>query len=47
MEVDSLEVVHAQFEPLPVTSEAVARETRRDPVLDTVSRFSCFLEIVS
>ena len=34
MEVDSSEVFHAtQFEPLPVTSEAVARETRLDPVL--------------
>ena len=34
MEVDSSEVFHAtQFEPLPVTSEAVARETRHDPVL--------------
>ena len=30
-EVVSSEVFHAtQFEPLPVTSEAVARETRRD-----------------
>jgi len=37
MEVDSSEVFHAtQFEPLPVTSEAVARETRRDPVLARV-----------
>ena len=36
-EVDSSEVFHAtQFEPLPVTSEAVARETRRDPVLARV-----------
>ena len=36
-EVDSSEVFHAtQFEPLPVTSEAVARETRRDPVLSRV-----------
>ena len=36
-EVDSSEVFHAtQFEPLPVTSEAVARETRRDPVLAKV-----------
>ena len=34
MGVDSSEVFHAsQFLPLPVTSEAVARETRRDPVL--------------
>ena len=32
MGVDSSEVFHAtQFVPLPVTSEAVARETRRDP----------------
>ena len=37
MEVDSSEVFHAtQVEPLPVTSEAVARETRRDPVLARV-----------
>ena len=37
MEVDSSEVFHAtQFEPLPVTSEAVARGTRRDPVLARV-----------
>ena len=36
-EVDSSEVFHAtQFEPLSVTSEAVARETRRDPVLARV-----------
>ena len=36
-EVDSSEVFHAtQFEPLAVTSEAVARETRRDPVLARV-----------
>ena len=36
-EEDSSEVFHAtQFEPLPVTSEAVARETRRDPVLARV-----------
>jgi len=36
-EVDSSEVFHAtQFEPLPVTSEAVARETRHDPVLARV-----------
>ena len=35
--VDSSEVFHAtQFEPLPVTSEAVAIETRRDPVLAKV-----------
>ncbi|XP_015778003.1 PREDICTED: uncharacterized protein K02A2.6-like [Acropora digitifera] len=34
MGVDSSEVFHAnQFVSLPVTSEAVARETRRDPVL--------------
>ena len=33
-EVDSSELFHVtQFEPLLVTSEAVARETRRDPVL--------------
>ena len=33
MGVDSSKVFHAnQFESLPVTSEAVARETRRDPV---------------
>ena len=33
-EVDSSEVFHAtQFVPLPVTSKAVARETRRDSVL--------------
>ena len=37
MGVDSSEVFHAtQFVPLPVTSEAVARETRRDPVLARV-----------
>ena len=37
MGVDSSEVFHAnQFVSLPVTSEAVARETRRDPVLATV-----------
>ena len=37
MEVDSSEVFHTtQFEPLPVTSEAVARETRGDPVLARV-----------
>ena len=36
-EVDSSEVFHAtQFVPLPVTSKAVARETRRDPVLTRV-----------
>ena len=36
-EVDSSEVFHAtQFVPLPVTSKAVARETRRDPVLARV-----------
>ena len=36
-EVDSSEVFHAiQFELLPVTSEAVARETRRDPILTRV-----------
>ena len=35
--VDSSEVFHASpFVPLPVTSEAVARETRRDPVLARV-----------
>ncbi|XP_068671438.1 uncharacterized protein [Montipora foliosa] len=34
MGVDSSEVFHAtQFASLPVTSEAVSRETRRDPVL--------------
>ena len=34
MGVDSSEVFHAtQFVPLPITSEAVAGETRRDPVL--------------
>lgn len=34
LEVDSTEVFHAsQFVPLPITSEAVARETRRDVVL--------------
>ena len=34
MGVDSSEVFHAnQFESLPLSSEAVARETRRDPVL--------------
>ena len=37
MEVDSSEMFHAtQFETLPVTSEAVAREIRRDPVLARV-----------
>ena len=37
MGVDSSEVFHAsQFVPLPVTSEAVARGTRRDPVLARV-----------
>lgn len=37
MGVDSSEVFHAtQFVPLPVTSEAVARETRHDPVLARV-----------
>ena len=37
MGVDSSELFHAsQFVPLPVTSEAVARETRRDPVLARV-----------
>ena len=36
-EMDSSEVFHAtQFELLPVTSEAVARETRRDPILARV-----------
>ena len=36
-EVDLSEVFHVtQFEPLPVTSEAVARQTRRDPVLARV-----------
>ena len=36
-EIDSSEVFHAtQFELLPVTSEAVARETRRDPTLARV-----------
>ena len=36
-EIDSSEVFHAtQFELLPVTSEAVARETRRDPILARV-----------
>ena len=36
-EVDSSEVFHAtQFFPLPVTSKAVARETRLDPVLAKV-----------
>ena len=35
--VDSSEVFHAsQFVPLPVTGEAIARETRRDPVLARV-----------
>ena len=35
--VDWSEVFHAsQFVPLPVTSEAIARETRRDPVLARV-----------
>ena len=35
--MDSSEVFHAtQFELLPVTSEAVARETRRDPILARV-----------
>lgn len=39
-EVDSSEVFHAtQFVPLPVTSKAVARETRRDPVLARVYEF--------
>ena len=37
MGVDSSEVFHAtQFASLPVTSEAVSRETRRDPVLARV-----------
>ena len=37
MGVDSSEVFHAsQFVPLPATSEAVARGTRRDPVLARV-----------
>ena len=37
MEVDSSEVFYAtQFEPQPVTSEAAAGETRRDPVLAKV-----------
>ena len=37
MGVDSSEAFHAsRFVPLPVTSEAVARETRRDPVLARV-----------
>ena len=37
MGVDSSEVLQAtQFVPLPVTSEAVARETRCDPVLARV-----------
>ena len=37
MGVDSSEVFHAsQFVPLPVTSGAVARETRRDPVVPRV-----------
>ena len=39
-EMDSSEVFHAtQFELLPVTSEAVARETRRDPILARVYEF--------
>ena len=37
MGVDSSEVFHAnQFVSLPVSSEAVARETRRDPILARV-----------
>ena len=36
-EMDLSEVFHAtQFELLPVTSEAVARETRRDPILPRI-----------
>ena len=38
--MDSSEVFHAtQFELLPVTSEAVARETRRDPILARVYEY--------
>ena len=37
MDVDASEVFHATlFDPLPVTSESVARETRRDPLLSRV-----------
>ena len=36
-EIDSSEIFHAtQFELLPVTSKAVARETSRDPILARV-----------
>ena len=36
-EVNSSEVFHATpFDPVAVTSEAIARETRRDPVLSRV-----------
>ena len=42
-EMDSSEVFHAtQFELLPVTSEAVARETRRDPILARV--YECIVK---
>ena len=38
--MDSSEVFHAtQFELLPVTSKAVDRETRRDPILPRAYEF--------
>ena len=41
--MDSLEVFHAtQFELLPVTSKAVASETRRDPILPRV--YECIVK---